>query len=120
MTRVETEPGDELLAAPQAAALLGISESTLNYHLQCGHLPSTRVGRRHRIRRSDVEAWKAVRDRWISIPKAAALLGCSYRRILQAVRDGHLVKRETPARSLLPCIGIDSLDTLTAGAGCRA
>lgn len=74
--RVEMEADGEALSVTEAAAILRISPSTLyrQYHLRRSHLPATRVDGRLRPFRTDVEAWKAAQDRWISVPKRLSCL----------------------------------------------
>ena len=60
--RAEIQPTPEptiLVGAKTAAALLGISTSSLYALIRSGELPERKVGRRHLIRRPDLEAYAA-------------------------------------------------------------
>ena len=48
---------DELFSLKEAARILGCSEAMLRKWIQHRKLPTVKVGRLTRIRRSDLEAW---------------------------------------------------------------
>lgn len=50
-------PIDRLYDVRQAAQVLGIGRTNVYKLLKDGHLPSVRVGRLRRIRRSDLDAY---------------------------------------------------------------
>lgn len=53
---------DRLLTAGEAAAYLGYSEGTVRNKAQRGELPSVKLGRTLRFRRSELDRWIAEQD----------------------------------------------------------
>ncbi len=47
----------DYLSIQAAAALVGVSESSLQKKCKAGEIPAIRVGKQYRIRRTDLEAW---------------------------------------------------------------
>jgi excisionase family DNA binding protein len=52
---------DDLVTAPEAARMLGVSAPTVRYWLAEGRMPFRRIGSMRVIRRADVEAYQAAR-----------------------------------------------------------
>lgn len=60
--RISVVPADEELTTQAAADLLGVSRPHLVKLLRDGAIPYRKVGNRHRVRASDLLAYKQVRD----------------------------------------------------------
>jgi excisionase family DNA binding protein len=59
---------EDILTTYQAAEILGIWHTVVRGHIERGNLPAKRYGRRNIIlRRSDVEAFKAARERGLYV-----------------------------------------------------
>lgn len=58
-----------MVLIPEAAKLLGMSRQTLWRHVDRGHLPARRLGRDYVIRRVDLEAFEAERQKTPGRPR---------------------------------------------------
>lgn len=53
-----TDPGDEVMTAPVAAALKGVHRNSVHKAIKAGRLKATRSGKSWLIRRRDLDAWQ--------------------------------------------------------------
>lgn len=60
---------DDVVLIPEAAKQLGISRQTLWRHVAAGRLPATKVGRDYVIRRADLAAFDAARQKTPGRPR---------------------------------------------------
>jgi excisionase family DNA binding protein len=58
-----TDPGDEIITAPVAAAEKGVHRNSVHRAIREGRLKAYRSGKTYLIRRRDLDAWKVVGHR---------------------------------------------------------
>lgn len=93
--RIRPPEPDGWIQATEAAEILGHPQSAhVIYLAQQGKFEGRKVSTRWWVRRTEVEAYAADRDQWVSWLKAAEIIGCSHETVRRAVAAGRIEKRD--------------------------